>query len=167
MSINFMIPINFLPRIASGELIRYGAIIKNASSGRIVGHLKEIGDTSSILSSLSYLGSSIIPGTNAVRAHMQLSAIQNTLSSLKMITTTGALASFATLGICITGFAVIKKRIQNLDSKLDSALHELANVSRKIDNLHSKLRSHNIAKLYTAIDLLDSAEHTTDYDRKI
>lgn len=42
-TIPFEIPAELLGRVASGELIRYGTILKDAGTGQIVKHLQETG----------------------------------------------------------------------------------------------------------------------------
>lgn len=48
--IQFDLPAQFLQGIATGDIIRYGAILKDAGTGRIVGHLQESGIAQSLLS---------------------------------------------------------------------------------------------------------------------
>ncbi len=52
-TIPFEIPTELLGRVASGELIRYGTILKDAGTGQIVKHLQETGVAQSILSNLA------------------------------------------------------------------------------------------------------------------
>lgn len=39
--IPFDLPLQFLPGLATGKIVRYGAILKDAGTGRILGHLQE------------------------------------------------------------------------------------------------------------------------------
>ena len=52
-NIPFEVPAELLGRVASGELIRYGTILKDAGTGQIVKHLQETGAAQSVLSSLA------------------------------------------------------------------------------------------------------------------
>ncbi len=56
-AIPFQIPAQYLARVDAGEFLRYGAILKNASDGRIVAHLQQTGVFDYVLNnSMSGLG---------------------------------------------------------------------------------------------------------------
>ncbi|MFO1275236.1 MAG: hypothetical protein U1F21_04265 [Sphaerotilus natans] len=48
--IPFDLPFSSFEDIANGDIVRYGAILKDAETGRIVGHLQESGIAQSLLS---------------------------------------------------------------------------------------------------------------------
>lgn len=49
MTISFEIPAKFMIKVLSGEYVRYGGIIKDAATGQVIGHLKEVGSLGRIL----------------------------------------------------------------------------------------------------------------------
>ena len=113
--INFTIPLNYLPRILSGDYIRYGAIVKEASSGKIIGHLKETGMLQNILSQSP---TNPLQMAEFVSSNMQLMQIQKTLEGLQLISSIGAVASVANLGVSIAGFAIVINKLNNIEIPL-------------------------------------------------
>jgi len=129
INIPMQIPEQFLSRIANGELIRYGTIIKNASSGNIVGHLKEVGDFSSVVGQLSLnpVTGLLNLGSN-ITQNIQLNNIAQTLNTLQLASEIGAVASIANLGVSVAGFAVVIKKLKQIERKLDhvvTGIHEI------------------------------------------
>jgi hypothetical protein len=51
-TIPFEYPSRLLADIATGQVVRYGTILKDAATGRIVSHMQETGVVQSILSNL-------------------------------------------------------------------------------------------------------------------
>jgi len=46
----FDVPLRFVGGIAAGDVVRYGSILKDAGTGKILGHLQESGLAQSLLS---------------------------------------------------------------------------------------------------------------------
>lgn len=51
-TIPFEIPAKFAAQLATGDLVRYGGLLKDVGTGQIVAHLQETGIAQSVLSSL-------------------------------------------------------------------------------------------------------------------
>jgi len=154
--IQFMIPPEFIPNVLSGEWARYGAILKDTNTGRIVGHLKEVGDLGQSLSTMV----SPVDAISQVGQHYQLAQIQDTLNSLQMISTVGAVASVATLGVCVAGFIVVNNKLNKLNAKLDEILKEVNAVRELVDHLNIKWDALTYARLQTAGEQLYVAQNS-------
>lgn len=173
--IPFQIPAQFLSAYAAGEVVRYGAVLKDVGTGQILAHLQEVGGLGSILQeplkSLGGLGIGSAPGTilQAVGSGVntaQLAQISNTLETLQIITTVGAVASVATLGVAIVGLAVVNSKLNRLDAKLDRVLDELHRVGKDVERLNFRLETLDRARLSTALDRLAGAD-LSDPSRRV
>ncbi|MBK9684509.1 MAG: hypothetical protein IPO59_14955 [Betaproteobacteria bacterium] len=124
--IPFGLPLRFLPGLASGDIVRYGAILKEAGTGRILGHLQESGIAQSLLSQalssatspLSLASSVVNTGSSIYTAVQvrQLKAMMETLQALQVATLGVSLVG---VGVSVAGFLYMRKRFNSLDGRLD------------------------------------------------
>lgn len=167
--ISFQIPSEFIGLVNSGQLVRYGTILKDVSSGHVVGHLKEAGELSKILSELPIPMNPISGGVNVasnIAQNFQLHEISKTLESLQMINNIGAIASVATLGVSVAGFAVVTNKLNKLDEKLDVILEKLDVVKEILEELQMKQEVLEFAEVKTASEQLHNALFTEDEQRR-
>ena len=127
--IPFDLPLQFLPGLANGEIVRYGAILKDAGTGRILGHLQESGIAQSLLSQalssatspLSLASSVVDTGSSvytAIQLH-QLKAMMGTLQALQVATLGVSLVG---VGVSVAGFLYMRKRFNSLDGRIDKLI---------------------------------------------
>lgn len=127
--IPFDLPTQFLQGIANGDIVRYGAILKDADTGRIVGHLQESGIAQSLLSQtissatspLSFISSIANTGSSiytAAQVH-QLKAMMETLQALQVATLGVSLIG---VGVSVAGFLYMRKRFNSLDSRVEKLI---------------------------------------------
>lgn len=127
--IQFDLPAQFLQGIATGDIIRYGAILKDAGTGQIVGHLQESGIAQSLLSQtlssatspLSFASSFANTGSSiytAVQVH-QLKAMMETLQALQVATLGVSLVG---IGVSVAGFLYMRKRFNSLDGRIEKLI---------------------------------------------
>jgi hypothetical protein len=161
---NFEIPQQFLGKVLSGEYIRRGAIIKNAVSGEIVGHLKETGNLGAILSSMP---SNHAQTASFIASNIQLFKIQDTLNALQMISSIGSTASVLNLGVTIGGFAIVINKLNKIENKVDSVLQTNKEIKEILESLNIKSEYLQFAELKTALENIDNAEITLDNKRKV
>lgn len=130
--IPFELPLRFFPGLATGDLVRYGAILKDAGTGRIVGHLQESGIAQSLLSQalssapspLSLVSSVVNTGSSiytAIQVH-QLKAMMETLQALQVATLGVSLVG---VGVSVAGFLYMRKRFNSLDGRIDKLIDAL------------------------------------------
>jgi len=127
--IPFDLPLRFLPGLATGDIVRYGAILKDAGTGRILGHLQESGVAQSLLSQalssaaspLSLVSSVVNTGSSIYTAIQvrQLKAMMETLQALQ-IATLGV--SLIGIGVSVAGFVYMRKRFNSLDGRIDKLM---------------------------------------------
>jgi hypothetical protein len=127
--IPFELPFRFLPGLATGDIIRYGAILKDAGTGQILGHLQESGVAQSLLSQalssvpspLSLVLSSVNAGSSIYTAIQvrQLKSMMETLQALQVATLGVSLVG---IGVSVAGFLYMRKRFNSLDVRLDKLI---------------------------------------------
>lgn len=166
----FIVPSEFVSKVLSGEFVRYGTIIKN-SSGKIVGHLKEVG-VDSILKDFKIptgplsAGSEAIKATSGIVQNLQLREMHKLLESMQLVNNIGALASVATLGVSVAGFAVVTQKLNQLEEKLDVTLKKVDRVLQIVENLNMRQEVLEFAEVKTASEQLHNALFTEDLVRR-
>jgi len=162
--IAFMIPEEFIKKVASNEVIRYGTILKDANTGKIVGHLKEVGNLS------TKLGMNIpfnpLDTASNISSNIQLAQIQNTLSQLQLITSIGAVASVATLGVSIVGFSLVLNKIKKLDEKMNDIQSQNEQMLQILEEMKIKQEVFELSILETAQNNIDKALITNSSHRR-
>lgn len=153
--------VQYIPGLLSGELIRYGTILKSATSGQIVGHLKEVGSFSSMVGGMPMSPlSAVMGGVNtlsSLTANLQLRQVQKAVESLKLITEVGAAASVASLGVSVIGFAAVMHRLGKMDGKLDSLASQVSSISMALSEQGLKWDFFTMAALDRAAGYIDKA----------
>lgn len=143
----FEYPAKFLAHGLPENVVRYGAILKDADTGRIVGHMQESGLGQSLIdmvgsglpSPLSLVSEPINIGTGLYTATKitQLHAMVQTLQVLQVATLGVSLVG---VGISVAGFVHMHKRLNNVDQKLDQVLNVIT--SGFEDQRKARLREH-------------------------
>jgi hypothetical protein len=166
----FVIPTEFILKVSSGEYVRYGTIIKD-SSGKIVGHLKEAGIESVLkdfkipINPLS-AGTEFIKATSGIAQNFQLREMHKLMESMQLVNNIGAVASVATLGVSVAGFAVVTQKLNQLEEKLDFTLEKVDRVLEIVENLNMKQEILEFAEIKTASEQLHNALFTEDIIRR-
>lgn len=178
MTIPFEVPAQFMAKVMSGEYVRYGGIIKDSVTGQVVGHLKEAGSLGNVLSAIPTKPISAVTGVIQIGQYAHLShqntqimqnitQIQSTLEGLQLITSVGALASVASLGVSVAGFAFVRKRLKMLESKLDDVLGELSQVKKIVQRGEAKIDALGYSRFKAAAEELSIAEDATIENERI
>jgi hypothetical protein len=82
----------------------------------------------------------------------QLAMIQRTLNSVQSLATVGAVASVASLGVSIAGFAVVLAKLNRMDGKLDKMLGETARLRGLVENLGVKVDALPMSQLRARLE---------------
>lgn len=121
MSIPFDIPAQFLTGVTDGSLVRFGALLKDSSSGQIVAHLQETGVVPKLMSGFSYLPLSpaqVVNSAVSIDNNLQLrqlTSLVQTLQSLQYATMAIALVG---IGVSVAGFALMNKRLKGIEGEV-------------------------------------------------
>ena len=131
-TIPFEVPAELSGRVASGELIRYGTILKDAGTGKIVKHLQETGAAQSVLSGLSsgpfapvsILADAIGAGAN-VYAGIKIDQLKSMIETLQSLQVATLGISLVGVGVSVAGFYYMHKRFNALEDRLDKLSVEI------------------------------------------
>lgn len=144
MAIPYEIPGKFIAEVLAGKLIRNGTLIQDAATGQILGHVKEVGGLIADFGPANLVSN--------VGQHAQLFQLQQAMESLQLVASIGAVASVASLGVSIAGFAVVIKKLNKIEGKLDSLALEVASISKSVEELGLKWDLMTQAKIEVAAE---------------
>lgn len=157
----YKIPEAFVAAHHSGELALVGAVLKEAVSGRIVGHVQQTAATGSMISTLAgQFGPTLLSG-NPLGAAVnilgmgvsvwqnhglsnQMTALQASMDIMQNMQIAGMMLSGVGLGISVVGFAAMNSKLR----QIGSAIEEL---DSKIDLVTSHRRADTLSDIVTRI----------------
>lgn len=173
-------PAVFMAGLKAGDLVRYGAIIKDVGTGKIVGHLKEAGQFGEILSGLGLSPANVFRSFNPLSAaaelanialnvdsSVQLRAIKEQLNALQLMTNVAALTSVAGLGVSIGGFAALNAKLSRIETKLDSVASNVATIKATLAEMQMSWETMALARIENAAQTLVTAENATEDSRRL
>jgi len=144
---------------------RVGAIILDKVSGRIVGHVQELGGWRMVESLPIPSGNPLGLAMKVVQS-AQLHKIQETVATIQTMATVGAVASVASLGVSIAGFAMVLSRLDRMEGQLNALLNRSEAVRQAVDLLDVKGDLRTRAQLQTALEEQVIARTTADENRR-
>jgi hypothetical protein len=130
---------------------RFGAILKDRATGKIVGHLQEAAGWG-LSSGLPIPGGNPLQLLTEVVQVAQLAGIQKTLNVVQTLATVGAVASVASLGVSVVGFGVVTAKLSRMDRKLDRLLSETTQIRQAMERISIKLESLPLARLNAVLE---------------
>jgi hypothetical protein len=148
------VPLTFVvPEALSDPALykRIGAVIWEISNNKIAGHVQE-------KRGFELLSRLPIPGGNPLNLAVdamqsgQMVMIQRTLNSVQSLATVGAVASVASLGVSIAGFAVVLAKLNRMDGKLDKMLGETARLRGLVEGLGVKVDALPMSQLRARLE---------------
>jgi hypothetical protein len=153
MSIIMNVPEAFSTAYKLGKVVKYGTILKDANTGKIVAHLAEsknlINLASSIQSNPTQIATGLVSSVSSLAANYQLYnqnikldqqsiKIDNLLNQVKSLTglthftavvsSVGAIASVATFALCAVKFKAIDSRLNTIEKKVDGIIEKLESI---------------------------------------
>lgn len=135
MTIPFEIPAKFAAQLDLGQIERFGTILKEVGTGRIVGHLQETGALQAVLTQSGAFAnpvSALVNAASGLGANLQLYRLDNKVDALRsmmggiqsMQLANLALAGLG-IGVSALGFALVKSRLDAISGKLDELASEI------------------------------------------
>lgn len=115
----FEVPLHLQPGIDSGILTRFGAIIKNTQTGKIVAHLQETGVGQQVISSLASSPFSALETVSSLAANAQLVQLKKMVKSLQVLQYANLGIGLAGIGVTVVGFAVVSKKLNNIKETVE------------------------------------------------
>jgi hypothetical protein len=156
----------WLPGLDAGLLkINVGANrVIDARTGEFVGALVPSADLSNQLASLPsqpHLAAQVMANS------AELSKLQPALSALQLTSTVGALASVATLAVSCAGFALVLRRLNRIDAKLDELLGKVEVLQRAVNSIRTHAETLSLARIRAAGESLDRALAASTREKRV
>ena len=167
-AIPFSIAAEHMPGVLSGQIVRYGAILKDASTGRILGHVQETGVAQKILQTgLSFdpTGATGLIGVAQNAAIVsKLNVMQQALGTLQVLQYVSLFSSVVGVGVTAASTAMILKRLNSVDDAL-------GRIESTIDHLPAKWRElslrSRLVDVSTSIERLQESEFRSDASKVV
>jgi len=144
--------------LKSGELIRVGGLLKSAASGQIVTHLQESSVLHSLISQTALSGlsptttavSSLLNAGTGIYNAVQIGQLKTLVEGLQALQVATLGVSLVGVGVSVAGFIYMRKRFNQLDSKIDSLINTV-NIGFEKQRMES-IRSH-LSQAHGLMDL--------------
>lgn len=128
-AIPFEVPLKYVAGLADGSILRFGTILKDAGTGRILAHVQETGVAQQLLgnfggslfsplTSLGTLGSSLY-------ANAQLSQLKQLVHTLQALQFASLGVAVAGIGVSAIGFTLMNKKLNGIQAQLSALPQEI------------------------------------------
>lgn len=158
-NIPFDVPAKFVSGLADGSLSRFGTIIKDNASGKIVAHIQESGLGQTLISSV--VGSPFAPlnAISSVVANFQLAQLKTMVESLRMLQIANLGVAAAGIGVSVVGFAVMNAKLKNLESAVQQVSFQ---IEKQFAELHDAQVRKELSDLRGALEGVELAQRLRD-----
>ncbi len=129
--------------LLDGSLVRYGGVVREAATGRIVKHLAEAPGLTSLLMNAPVSPESVINALGHQATHRKLEVLQQTATKILGLSQVAAGASVLNLGVSAIGFTYMHFRLNQLQdsiARLEKIVREgIQDIQQKLDTLSDQL----------------------------
>lgn len=129
--------------LLDGSLVRYGGVVREAATGRIVKHLAEAPGLTSSLMNAPVSPESVINLLGHQATHRKLEVLQHTATKILGLSQVAAGASVLNLGVSAIGFTYMHFRMNQLQdsiARLERIVREgIQDIQQKLDTLSDQL----------------------------
>ncbi len=162
-TIPFSVAAEHIPGLLSGQVVRYGAILKDASTGRILGHVQETGIAQKIIQSGLSFDPTGVTGLIGVAQNIaiarKLDAMQQALGSLQVVQYASLFSSVVGVGVTAASTAMILKRLSAVDDALSTIEASIGDLPTKWRELSLRSR---LVDVSTSVERLHEASLRSD-----
>jgi hypothetical protein len=162
----FEVPTEFMAAFQSNEISRFGGVLKDNASGKIVGHLQDAGISNSILNGLSSGPLAPVNTISSLAANAQLAGIKNMLEILQVFQFATLGVSVAGLGVSAIGFTVMNKRMKSISTAID---HLTEQMNQRFDEAAASRIRDSLSNLKGIIAIakhkFETGESDSEWDR--
>lgn len=163
VAIPFAIPAEHMLNFATGGVQRYGAILKDTATGKIVGHVQEtrlLGDLLQTGLSFDPTGATGLIGVvQNAQISSKLTALQQAVGTLQSLQLVNIASSVAGIGVTAASTAMILHRLDGIGGQINR-------VEAKMDGFPDRLRELGLRDVLTGIrttlERLDNAANRLD-----
>jgi hypothetical protein len=158
--IPFEVPDRFLAAVARGAVCRIGTTLRDRATGRIVAHLQETGLLQRLVSTgVSPAGLLLSVGqlTSSIVANVQLEQVKAMLSGLQLLTGASLAASVVGVGVSAAGFALVLRRLGNLERSLACVRREVLATRLAVERVDAQLAAAQRALVESLLERAEEA----------
>lgn len=148
----FQVPMHLQPLLESGALERFGAIIKESGTGKIVAHLQQTGAGEQVIGSLMGSPFSGLNAASSLVANAQLASLKRLVEGLQVLQYANLGIGLAGIGVSVAGFAIVNKRLTGIQRTLEQLAQT---IEKKFEELY---RNQLARDLNTVRGLLEDIE---------
>ena len=158
--IPFNIPAKFAAQYAAGSIVRFGTLLKDANTGRIVGHLQETGLLQKTVQSLGGFDPTGVTGVLSASQNLvilnKINNLQLGLSFLQGLQSASLATSVIGVGVTAASTAIILNRLGQIDNSILNLKVEIRSlgdvaIEREVRNL--------LADLQTELERLEELQY--------
>lgn len=157
----YHVPSKFQAAYEAGQVLRYGAILKDAGTGYIVAHMQRTGALSGLINGIvptvSNLATDVVPlgsMVSMIQNQQIIAGVQSIEAALPILKGLGMgtmMLSGAGLGVSVATLAVMQKRLTAIDNRLNE-------LSAQVDRVTEDRRQDELgALMYKIRDTVDEA----------
>lgn len=146
-TIPFSIPDKFASGIADGSLLRFGTVIKDASSGHIIAHVQETGLVKALASNVIGTPFSPVAAVSSIGANVQLAAISKMMVVMQML-------QFANLGATLVGIGVSAVGFKAMNTRFTQTQLQIKDFSENVVNHFQELKAKDLREHQSRVNSL-------------
>ena len=157
----FSIPEKFATGLLDGSIVRYGTLLKDAGSGRILAHVQETGLAQQLLSKVGLHSftpwgavTTVADIASSGYANVQLHQLKGMVEAMQVLQYANIGLAAAGLGVSAVGFAVINRRLKGLKTDIEQLTARLEHHFQTLNNTH--WREH-FSRIQVYVDRADRA----------
>lgn len=146
----FKTPEAYAGAMAAGDVVRHGAVLKEAATGRIVAHIQETGLTQQLLGNANLpsftpwgMASDALQLASSSYANVQIMQLRGLVEGLRILQYANLGMAAAGIGISVVGFVAMHKRLKDIRSDIEKLSLHLDKRFRNLEDIHwNKVFSH-------------------------
>ena len=170
-TIPFEYPAHLLADVAAQNILRFGTILKDSATGKIIGHMQETGVAQSLMSSVISglptpisLAAEMVNVGSGIYTSIQVAQLKVMMATLHSLQVATLGVSLVGVGVSVAGFIYMRKRFNSLDGKIDQLIEKINTgfeIQRKADlRVHMSRTKSLVRRAQQAQALSDSrSEH--------
>lgn len=144
--------------IGAGRAIVKGAMVKDSASGRILAHLQASRSLAQVLAQSASVAAGVPNLLGQAAQIVQLEQVKSMLSTLQVIAGVGAAASVLNLGVSVGGFALVLRRLGQIQN-------QLSQLDERIVATKAVVQRAQLADVLVALERCEQAFTFSDPDR--
>lgn len=167
-AIPFSAALEHLPGLTSGNLVRYGAILKDAQTGKIVGHLQETGlwrtaleHAPGLITSANPLapGLSIFQTIQNEQIKSRLTGIETLLGGMQSLQIATLATSVLGIGVTVASTAIVLNRLNQIGAAVERMEQQIEALPKVWEN--ARIQKH-LTELRTQLERIDESDLRSD-----